>query len=286
MLVKIADLDTATPEDLARAAGAYLDYMQSLRVDIRPHRPRPAGIHASEVMGCMRKLVYTMRGIEKVDRANVVWKQRMKMGEAIHTLVQRDLEDMAAQSKGLITFESEVPITPDTHVLAARWGIHSSADGVITYWQRKENEQALRDYDAGDASPRTPVTKVLVEIKSKAPDSFEKLRGPEPDHIDQAHVYMACLNIPVTWFIYWNKGDQTVTPSSGPFLVKFDATRWARIEERMAEAWKYLEDPALATVDAPVTETVVCQFCPYSWKCAPATLNKKGRLTSLPVVKT
>ena len=289
MLVKIADLNTADVSELKAAEDAYPIFMKSLRVDMRKHAPRPAGVHASEVSGCKRKLVYTMRGTAKEDRASVAWKQRFKVGQALHDIMQADLHSMAKQSNGFITFEDEVRISPDTHTIAAKWGIHSSADGVLTFYEKKPiDSKAFGQWAEGDVDCRTPIRRILVEIKSKAPDAFDKLRAPESDHIDQATVYMACLNIPLTWYMYWNKGDQTITPSAGPFLQPFDPKRWAKIEERMAEAWDYLEKEELQgkLPDSKKDEGVLCEFCPYSWTCQPGYLNNRGkRMTHLPVVK-
>jgi CRISPR/Cas system-associated exonuclease Cas4 (RecB family) len=165
---------------------------------------------------------------------------------------------MAAQSGGLMEFEDEIKISPELQPLAEKWYITSSADGRFT----------IRDVPGGP-----PVLRIGLEIKTEAPDGYSKLTAPKEEHIDQAHIYMACLDVPVFWFLYINKGNQNNTGSDGPFFITFDHDRWARIEQKMAECHDAAEKNELP----PREESMVCQFCPYAYTCQPPSQGRSNR---------
>jgi len=227
---------------------------------------RLPGIHASELSPCLRKVVYTLNGHPKRLRAKKFWRQRFKVGHALHGAIQKDFHDIArlsriegafAFAKGLafergwtVKFEDEVRLAPGKQEISTRYNIHSAADGVFTFF-------------AGDQ----PVLRVLLEIKTESPQSYEKLREPKPEHLEQVHLYMAALDIPLTWFFYFSKGTQNNTPSSFPFLLPFNPQIWATVEQKCQDA---LAHQAAGTLPDRV-ETIVCEFCPYAFACKPPT---------------
>jgi CRISPR/Cas system-associated exonuclease Cas4 (RecB family) len=232
---------------------------------------RAAGIHASEVAGCPRKLYYTAKGETKRPVVSRFWRQRFKVGHAIHAMVQRDFKRMArrtfvlpaaramARELGLfLEFEHETPVAPKYQALAARLNIHSSCDGVFTFRESLHGPAALR---------------VGVEVKTDSPGAYEKRKKPDPDHVEQAHVYMACLDLPLMWFFYFCKGTQNNTPSQAPFLIPFNPAVWSAIETRCGEVLA-----RVARSDPPAREeSIVCEFCPYAWTCQPRSLDKSAR---------
>lgn len=213
---------------------------------------RPQGIHASEISGCQRKLVYTMRGEPKKLVLPDVWYRRFLTGQYLHRMWQAELHAWAKRLSGdhdTVRFEDEVAITPDLGGPAATYGIFSSADGVIT----------LGDH------------RVIVEIKTKSPDEFARLKAPELAHIEQAHVYMACLGIHETWFLYVNKGNQNWTQPVPPFFIQFNPTIWEGLTTRFNKAWDYVHAGELPDR----IEGITCEFCPYGESCLPVYLARK-----------
>jgi hypothetical protein len=263
VLKSIDDLEKGQAvEWISRASRLSLKYDDFLESYKEKHERTP-GIHASELGGCGRKIVYNLLGVEQNKNTPPIWRKRFKVGHAIHNMFQQDFSEMAADSNGAFTFEAEVPINPDTSALANKWCIYSSCDGVFTYWER-ENE----------SSPWQQVLRVGLEIKTSSDAEFEKLRAPKPEHVDQAHIYMACLDLPVMWFLYFNKGNQNTTPSTGPWMTSFNSKTWSRLESKM-EGLHAAADSALLP---DREESIVCEFCAFRGTCQPKWLvNKAGR---------
>jgi CRISPR/Cas system-associated exonuclease Cas4 (RecB family) len=252
-LVRIADLDGPDAvSGLVQASKISRMYDQYVGSDPGNGHLRPPGIHASEVSGCKRRIVYNLLAYQNRGANGKTWRQRFAVGHAIHEMVQRDFYGMAANSNGSLHFVAEhhIKIAPHLQPLAEKWHIHSSTDGVFTFF---------------DGQNPDPYLRVGVEIKTSSPTEYAKLTKPLDYHIDQVHVYMACLDIPVFWLFYWNKGNQNNTNSDGPFLVKFDKLRWARIEAKIQECHDYAYAGELPERE----EGSVCQFCQYSYTCQP-----------------
>jgi hypothetical protein len=278
-LATINDLLTSAPDEvegLIKKASALCDvYETHLAEDAGDAHLRVPGIHASEVSGCGRRIVYSLIGMERRELLTApVWRRRFRIGHAVHEMFQRDFKRMA-RAMGIsgvqdwhISFEEEVPIAPRFQAMAHEWSIYSHCDGVFTIRERWDGPVVLR---------------VLLEIKTKSPAQYEllmKKAHPELDHVEQAHVYMACLDVPMTWFLYYNKGNQNYTGTDIPgFLIRFDPLLWATLEERFRRA----HDAAAAAVPLagqllesnlpPREESVKCDFCAFSWTCKPARLN-------------
>ena len=244
-----------------------------------PDHERPSGIHASEISGCERKIVYNLIGMEKRDLIDPKWKRRFSIGHHIHDKFQSEFQYIA-KAMGLnplqdwhITFEKEAPIRPSLQAMANEWTIYSHCDGIFTIRERPGGPVVLR---------------VILEIKSESPAQYEllmKKAKPKPDHIEQAHVYMACLDIPLTGFLYYNKGNQNYTGTDSSFLIRFDPVLWKTLEDRFrrvhdaAAAALTLEGEVIEENLPPRTESVKCEFCQFSWTCNPTYLNGKPRAT-------
>lgn len=224
---------------------------------------RAPGIHASEVSGCPRRMVYSLSGTKRVDRSPLVWKKRFKVGHALHSMLQTDFHNLADNCDDIF-FEEEIPINSSTSDVAKQWDINSRADGVFTFIEKG-----------------SPVLRVLLEIKTKSPDEFSKLKEPDEEHVEQAHVYMASLDLPVTWFLYWNKGNQNYTGTDlKPFLYKFDQKIWSRLEERFAQAHMHVAEGTLPARE----ESILCEICSFSHTCKPKYLQKKMHVDSRGII--
>jgi hypothetical protein len=251
---EIADLiDQAT-----QLSQLYDDYVE---LDPGDGHLRAPGIHASEICGCERKVVYCIQNAPKKGGIRKNWRQRFKFGHAVHDMFQKDFADMAKKSKGRIKFEAEVPVSPKYQAIAAELNIHSSCDGVFTFF-----DDPILD----------PVLRIGLEIKTEAPDGYAKLQEPKPEHVEQAHVYMKCLDLPLMYFLYVNKGNQNNTPSIEPFLIRYNPETWATIEARCRKLLKMAADNILPDRK----ESILCDFCPYAHTCEPNFRKNSGKIVS------
>lgn len=223
-------------------------------------KSRSDGIHASEMSSeCRRPVYYSLKKVQRQDIAiEPGMKKRFRVGHIYHAMVQEDWRRLAEKSGGLIGFEREVKIDPKLQAVAEQYNIKSSCDGVITF----------RDYPWGPA-----VMRVALEIKTESPDQFAKLTAPKPEHRRQTCVYMRCLNAPVCWTQYINKGNQNIKPSEYPYLFLFDHELWGKIETETKDVIH------LATISEvpPRVEGFTCSFCGFSGTCKPAYLEKEKK---------
>jgi hypothetical protein len=232
---------------------------------------RPPGIHASELYPCLRKTVYSLLDTPKKNRVSKFWKQRFKVGSAIHSMLQADFHKMAKQqvvgeavtfafhiAKQMncrMEFQDEVQVSPEHQALAARYQLYSHCDGIFTFTDINTNEIVLR---------------IGLEAKSKSQPEYERLKVPESQHARQAMIYMACLDLPLMWFFYMNKSNQNNTNSSAPWLMVWQPELWKEVEERCQSAL----DHAAAQELPPRTEFVGCEFCPWAYTCKPTNVMK------------
>lgn len=212
---------------------------------------RAAGIHASELCTCKRQVVYSLFNTEKKGAVPLPFRKRFNVGHAIHSMLQKDFDLMSRHSRGKLHFQEEVSVN-DTEI-AKRLCITSSCDGVFTF------------YD----DTASPILRVGLEIKSASPDDFDKLKKPKEKHVEQAHVYMACLDLPLMWFLYWNKGNQNMTPSVTPFLIRFNERLWGSLEQRAKECLEMADKEELPERE----EGQHCRWCKYAWTCNPTTVT-------------
>jgi hypothetical protein len=273
-LARIADLNKPIEEiqpyiEMARQLSKlYDDFLENFKED-KSHRP--AGIHASELNKCLRQTYYSVIALEKKNITSLNMRRRFHMGHAVHDMVQRELHKMAAMAQAeqvaqqngwYLEFEDEVKVSPAHQELAEKYKIYSSCDGVFTF----------RELEHGD-----PVLRVGLEIKTENPDSYDKLTGPKKEHVEQVHVYMACLDLPLVWFFYMNKGNQNTTPSSSPWLLPFNPQVWFALEQR---AQTVLQHEAAGS--EPLREEGNhCGFCPYEWKCNPPSRSRQKNYISV-----
>jgi len=221
---------------------------------------RLPGIHASEISKCYRQAVYTMRGEPKVfdtkedTEGKAYWRKVLDHGTWLHDMIQTHFHSMAANSNQRITFQDEARLDPNIQPMAAKWNIYSSSDGIFTFHERN---QATWNFD--------PTLRVGLEIKSSKSSEFNKLREPKPEHIEQVHVYMAVLDLPLFWVLYFDKDNQNITPATPPWLVRFDHKIWGKLENRFASWHQNLAD---GTLPDPMPGSH-CGFCGYKTVCNP-----------------
>ncbi len=274
-LASIGDLN-GSPEEVsmrirqAKTLSSMYDDFLDLEQEVPDDGSRQPGIHASELYPCLRKPFYSLSRVEPQKRISKFWLQRFKVGHAIHGLLQHDFKRMAKRSQLRqmmrfasksaeeldldLFFEDEVTIAPDKQALAKHYQIFSSCDGVFTFADRQNGEPLLR---------------IGLEIKTESPDEYAKLKEPKPEHLRQGHLYMACLDLPLMWFFYTNKGNQNNTNSEAPFLVVWNPLIWQEVEGRM----QIIHDHVQRGEPPERNEGIFCEFCPWSYTCQPSNIN-------------
>jgi CRISPR/Cas system-associated exonuclease Cas4 (RecB family) len=247
----------------------------SYTVSAGPESDRKPGIHASEISNCARQLVYGIGTERRPDpaRTDVNMRRRFRLGTAVHAMIQDELMRMCAKGafvgpNGLhyyMTFEPENKILPNLPGPATDHGVDSSTDGLFTVY-------------VGVAEPEPHwevVLRFLVEIKTKSKDEYDKMTKPDAPHVEQTHLYMGCLDVPITWMLYYNKSNSNYTKPISPYVFRFNEKLWSDLELR------FLRSNHMATVGQlpERTEGMHCSWCPFSYTCQPPIL---ARLSSMP----
>jgi CRISPR/Cas system-associated exonuclease Cas4 (RecB family) len=284
MLVNISDLQT-TPQPVqdqcvkaAMSLSTLWDVYKAqqsgerrLEIVFRGERDRAPGIHASELSGCPRKLTYGAMGVPRELKAEDknVWMQRVfDMGNIVHAYIQQEFHDMCGwlnQNGKQLTFQDEASIHPRLGGVAQGYNLHSSADGIFTFWRPVGPEV----YE--------PWMRVVLEIKTASDKQYTDLKQPKEDHAEQTCLYMRALDVPLTWVVYMNKSNQRVTQSEPPFLFKFNSALWEQLERRITTVYGYTSNGQLPARQ----EGHHCGWCPFAHTCQPAYL-KGGKSYSPP----
>lgn len=254
-----AALDTTNTlqQEVSRFYDEYSDWAAREGDDDQDFRP--PGVHASEVSGCQRRFVYSLRGEPSVRKAPAKMKSIFQIGHLVHGLLQKSFHRFARteRAKRKVTFRDEVSIDPHTNETARIYNIYSSCDGVFTFWTNETGKWE-------------PYLRIGLEIKTMGADEFKTLSSPKPDHIEQAHIYMRCLDLPATWLLYVNKSNGQVLPPSGNFLVHYKAKTWEKLAHRIEAAHDHVGCGTLPERE----EDFPCTWCPYAKSCEPDYLKR------------
>jgi hypothetical protein len=283
-LMRIADLDQPAEYKAQYVQHAMrlsmlwhqwkLQHDESLDFHVRkpPNKARPPGLHASEVSGCPRRLVYALRNEQKValnEEKDVNMQNRFTLGTVVHELIQWEFGKMCDwlnQGGKQLTFEPEVKVSPELGGVAQQYGMMSSCDGCFTFWVPVTHEV----YE--------PYMRVALEIKTASDKEYEKLTEPKLEHKEQTCFYMRALDIPLMWTLYYNKSSSHTTGSEAPWLFQFDQHLWStKLEPRIVTAYNYVAQQQLPAKQ----EGRPCGWCPYAHTCQPSYL-KSGRVGYVP----
>jgi CRISPR/Cas system-associated exonuclease Cas4 (RecB family) len=226
---------------------------------------RNPGIHPSEISECHRRAFYTMTNTKKKGGIDPKWVLKFNHGTALHEMIQNDWTNISSESGGLIEFVPEIEITPNTCEVSKRYKIYGHCDGVICIKKIDSNGELVDHIRMG------------LEIKSISPRGYESLTSPKPAHIEQAHVYMKCLDLPVMWLFYYNKGSDYYTKPEGKFLVKYSHIVWDKLEERFNNWLDHVE----RGTQPEKNDGIGCEFCSYTWLCKPKYMRAKNRTAHL-----
>ena len=243
------------------SAGGY-----SYMVHIGGAKERPPGVHASELAKCLKQVVYNLRGEERRipvgEARDVNMQMRFDHGHAVHAMLQKEFAlmcDWMNEHAGekIMTFEDEVKISPELQEISKQWSLHSSCDGVFTFWHRD-----------------VAYMRVGAEIKTKSGPEFEKLKRPDEDHALQTCFYMAALDLPLMWIPYYNKSNCNITRSDAPFLFQFDRNLWQKkLLPDIESAHRHVQAKTLPEK----VEGRHCNWCPFKYTCQPNALRYESR---------
>lgn len=272
-LLTIADLDQPATVlapyllQAQRLKEIYLNHIEtsqddnfSYEVKIFGSKNRSNGIHASESSGCWRPPVYSLMGTARKPppKSDTNMLMRFGVGHAVHAMLQDAWHRIAAKSNGRILFRDEVAMSPKLQEAAIQWDIHSHCDGEII----------LCDEDS------VPQVRIVLEIKTESDGQYTKLKEPRDKHKEQTNLYMAMLDAPLTWVLYYNKSNSSITDSVPPWLYKFDRKMW---EEQQEMRFAKMHHLAETGVLPDRTEGMECGWCPFAWTCQPTTKIRGSR---------
>lgn len=207
---------------------------------------RPPGIHASEISRCLRMAGYSLHNFKKTHNPELEDERVFNVGHSVHDLVQKRLALGAAEGSENLEIQVEVEVPCGSTPLGRELKIESSCDGIVTF------------LDQG-----VPLARIGIEIKSESPDLWKKRTKPNPEHIEQATLYMATLDLPAIWYAYINKSSGAETPFEPPFVQAFDPKAWATLRakiERVLHATSVNDLPA-------VKDSFICKTCAYKPTC-------------------
>lgn len=232
-------------------------------IDMGDNTKRAPGLHATEINTCVRQAVYSMRGYPRQSGVtDVNMQMRFDLGKLVHALIQDDLEHVCAQTMGSVSFEPEVGIAPSLGGAAAEYGYTSSCDGIFTFCD-----------DYGNVYLR-----VGLEIKTMSAGEYDKATHPKDQHIQQGTLYQKCLDLPVMWYLYYNKSNSNWMRSTAPWIVPYDKNEWVRLEDRSKQAHEHVRLQTFPDRE----EGMPCRWCAFAEACNPTILKLNANYKKTP----
>lgn len=187
-------------------------------------------IHPSEIStsDCDRRIAYGLYGEEEKEKIDPKLRRIFDVGHVYHDLVQSSLH------WGFPNFHAEVPAkNKDLR-------IHGNCDGVINGERR-----------------------LGLEIKSIGSSGFRKLTKAKTEHVEQATIYGANLNLEAVVYFYVCKEDANIQIYEIPLDRKLWHQVAARAEGIVSTVARKELPPPLVGKDS------VCKACKYAWTCKP-----------------
>lgn len=196
------------------------------------------------MMGCARLLFY--RYVEEEPRENIDPRTRriFNTGTKIHEQLQEYLADLVKETEGTEAFADEVSINRKTSEVAAEFELDTTTDGIYEINIVGEIEARFG-----------------LEIKSINKAGFDSLGSPKPQHVVQAIVYMACLDLPVMQLLYYCKNDSVMAE----FTVPFDHDVWQAVVNKINFVREHAIEGTLPSQEVGYH----CRQCRYKHICKP-----------------
>lgn len=214
-----------------------------------PPKPREVGvIHPSSSYKCVLRLYYDVTGeIAPKEYIKPELQLTFLIGHAVHDYIQAALTRIFGED-----FEAEVPI--DMAGL-----VRGHCDGVI-YVTLKTGR----------------VVKVILEIKTAGPSTYDKLTKPLEEHRIQANaLYATALDGPFVVYLYVSK---TWPHPIKEYVEVYDPSLfriwWKKKGEKVEKALENREAGAKFPEPVADAKPSECGDCPYEHSC-PGSLAKK-----------
>lgn len=176
-------------------------------------RPRKPGIHPSQLSGtCMLKVYKEYMG----EQQEVIHDAKQMLIFDIGSYAHKMLQDYGRDGAWGPEYQPEVDIGSYPNAKAMNIEGHCDADNILTI----------------DTIPDHPIYEVGVvhEYKTINDNGFTSLKNrPKPEHQQQATVYSACLNRPVTAFLYFNKNNSMI--QDFPMAFRYDT--WENVKGKI-----------------------------------------------------
>lgn len=225
----------------------------SLHRDYSIFHPSSLELGSDQPSVCLRKLYYGIQA--ERSASNGMWDQqtrnRFEVGHDAHGKYQGWLKWDDPDNFSL-------EVTAEIPYLKMR----GSCDGVFD-WPLSTGR----------------VAKIGLEIKTASEKSWMSMKNlPLLKHRDQAACYAAGLGLDAVIFLYECKNDQRLKEFVQPWS-KLEP-RWERIEMRLTELIKHLEEGTLPT---PRLKKYECDACPFQGQCKPFRVEgrRTGQLTKM-----
>jgi len=268
-LLTIADLKKHRRADIVAFLKAY-DFISEIRewavelsskgifwrCDLQWNKERRSRIfHPSSISHpCDFKLYLDLIGAHSINKFGSHLQCIFDLGTAVHEMMQYYLASHAMYHDW--EYMDEVAFAPENSPEADRLRVCGSADGLAT--------RVLR------VGKKKLKVKIVFEFKTIASGGYSKLGNkPQKAHIQQTHMYMRCLDAPITVVIYINKNDSSMVA----FPLLFDAHTWKPLEARLID----IADRADRLDDPPKTVGYNCHDCGYLEDCNPPLPQRKPR---------
>lgn len=245
-------------------------------LDEKEERRNDADIHASQIHRCIKNIWFSCTPYVFERKSNVDSKGRMIFdhGHMLHHMLQGYGKKGAWGDPKF--YQDEVKIYP-SYSEAKENGAHELPEAV-KYHVRSSVDAILWRYIVPDIRGIGDVSVRLIhEYKSISPGKptkdgglyggYASLKGPKPEHKQQASIYMQCFNVPITVFLYYDKGGDQIAE----FPVPYDQLTWNIVRGKIKKVLDYVERnemPPWEVTDA-VLNPIECTRCEYFDICKP-----------------
>lgn len=217
-------------------------------------RPSDGLLHPSSLSGCARQAVYEAADTPRTDERDVRSIRIMRMGTETHTIIQGALWE-----SDLPELACEVPVEPDAY------GMIGSAYAV---WRHGEE-----GYE-------------VIEIKSISPFALKRKGLPQPQHVEQARIYMWGLRqaphtLPVTRarIVYVTRDDLEIRPEH-EYIIPHDPD-WDSDFESRVMLWDAMRGTTLLPPRIPTDSAMawLCRYCAWQTRCWKVDTDKRRVVT-------
>lgn len=229
------------PPIAAHYEAACRDCAGTGKVTIRARLP---GLHPSQLYHrCMLKIFNQMLGKEEKRIFNFRLQLIFEVGKYVHLMFQN-------------------------YGLSGAWGKHYKPEAEVSELLQPLAHELLLEGSADadnilviDDIPDAPIFEVGIihEYKTINSNGFGSLTTPKPEHKQQAIVYSAALNRPVTVYLYMNKDTQDLKDMP----IAFDQPLWSIVKDKAVKLNSYYD----SGVEPPGFVSYDCKECGFAYSC-------------------